>query len=199
MAVVSGGTTLIDNGALDPAVPSGSLILLSTQTASSSANISFTSGIDSTYDSYVFKFINIHPQTDDINFEVNFRDGGSLYDAVKTTTWFRTHHNEADTVTDLSYQSGDDLAQSTNNQPLMVSVGADNDQSVSGYLHLFNPSSTTFVKHFMAVTQASLGANYTRQVHCAGYCNTTVAIDGVKFQMSSGNIDDGIIKMYGVV
>jgi len=199
MAVVSGGTTLIDNGALDPAVPSGSLILLSTQTASASASISFTSGIDSTYDSYVFKFINIHPQTDDINFEVNFRDGGSLYDAVKTTTWFRTHHNEADTVTDLSYQSGDDLAQSTNNQPLMVSVGADNDQSVSGYLHLFNPSSTTFVKHFMAVTQASLGANYTRQVHCAGYCNTTVAIDGVKFQMSSGNIDDGIIKMYGVV
>ena len=87
MAVVSGGTTLIDNGALDSGVPTGSLILLSTQTASASASIEFTSGIDSTYDSYVFKFINIHPQTDDINFEVNFRDGGSLYDAVKTTTW----------------------------------------------------------------------------------------------------------------
>jgi hypothetical protein len=176
----------------------GSLVHISTATASSSPSIEFTSGIDSTYKEYVFYFVNIHPQTDDINFEVNFRDGGSLYDAVKTTTWFRTHHNEADTVTDLSYQSDDDLAQSTNNQPLMVSVGADSDQSVSGYLHLFNPSSTTFVKHFMAVTQASLGANYTRQVHCAGYCNTTVAIDGVKFQMASGNIDAGQILLFGV-
>ena len=176
----------------------GKMTLISEQTASGSASISFTSGIDSTYPIYQFEFINIHPSSDNVDFQLNFRDGGSLYDAVKTTTWFRTHHNEADTVTDLSYQSDDDLAQSTNNQPLMVSVGADSDQSVSGYLHLFNPSSTTFVKHFMAVTQASLGANYTRQVHCAGYCNTTVAIDGVQFSMSSGNIDSGTIKLYGI-
>jgi len=179
-------------------IGTGDLTFISKQTASSSASISFTSGIDSTYKEYIFYFNNIHPQTDDINFEVNFRDGDTNYDAVKTTTWFRAHHNEAGTSTDLSYQTGDDLAQSTSNQPLMVGVGGDNDQSVSGYLHLFNPSSTTFVKHFMAVTQSSLGADFTRQVHCAGYCNTTVAIDGVQFTMGSGNIDSGDILLYGV-
>ena len=179
-------------------IGTGDLVFISKQTASSSASISFTSGIDSTYKEYIFYFNNIHPQTDDINFEVNFRDGDTNYDAVKTTTWFRAHHNEAGTSTDLSYQTGDDLAQSTSNQPLMVGVGGDNDQSVSGYLHLFNPSSTTFVKHFMAVTQSSLGADFTRQVHCAGYCNTTVAIDGVQFTMGSGNIDSGDILLYGV-
>ena len=173
----------------------GEMVFISKATASSSASIEFSLG---NYKEYQFYFVNCHPSVDDVNFQVNFRDGGSLYDSVKTTTWFRTHHNEADTVTDLSYQADDDLAQSTSSQPLMVSVGADNDQSVSGYLQIFNPSSTTFVKHFMAVTQASLGANYTRQVHCAGYCNTTSAIDGVQFTMSSGNIDAGSILMFGI-
>jgi len=200
MAVVSGGTTLIDNGALDAGVPTGSLILLSTQTASASASIEFTSGIDSTYDSYVFKFINIHPSSDGANFQVNFRDGGSSYDAIKTTTAFGVYHNEAGDTTGLAYDTSKDLAQSTGVQKLDAQgdTGADNDQCGVGEMYLYNPSSTTFVKHFMARLNNYNSSNYSIGHFTAGYCNVTAAIDGVQFSYSSGNIDDGIIKMYGV-
>ena len=202
MAVVSGGTTLIDNGALDAGVPTGSLILLSTQTASASASISFTSDIDSTYDSYVFKFYDIHASTSGQTFTVNFRDGGTNYDATKTTTYFLAYQDEAGTGdAALSYITSKDLAQSTSAQIISQDTNVDNDASISGYLHLFNPSSTTFVKHFIANTQSmnlSSGNPYSYQAFIAGYCNVTSAIDGVQFAMSSGNIDDGIIKMYGV-
>src|SRR6056300_1725488 len=117
MAVVSGGTTLIDNGALDAGVSTGDLILLSTQTASASATIDFTSGIDSTYDSYVFKFINIHPQTDTVYFQMNLStDGGSTYNVTKTTTFFRAQHLENGTSSVFEYVGGEDLAQSTSAQ-----------------------------------------------------------------------------------
>ena len=199
MAVVSNGTTLIDNGALDPAVPTGSLILLSTQTASSSANISFTSGIDSTYDSYVFKFINIHPATDASNFTFNMSiDSGSNYNVTKTTTFFQAFHNEANTETQLEYRTPSDLAQSTGEQQLCNRVGNGADESVSGVLQLFNPSSTTYVKHFIATTNCLFDAEASVNNFVAGYGNTTSAINAIRFQMSSGNIDDGIIKMYGV-
>ena len=199
MAVVSGGTTLIDNGALDAAVPTGSLILLSTQTASASASISFTSGIDSTYDSYVFKFINIHPATDGAEFQFNLStDGGSNYNITKTTTFFQAFHNEADSATSLNYETGQDLAQSTSDQVLITNMGTDNDQSCSGTLQLFNPSSTTYVKHFISNINNYLNSDYSVEQFVAGYGNTTSAINAVRFQMSSGNIDDGIIKMYGV-
>src|SRR5210317_2584459 len=199
MAVISGGTTLIDNGALDGAVSTGSLILLSTQTASASATIDFTSGIDSTYDSYVFKFINCHPSTDSVNFTFNMStDGGSNYNVTKTTITFRAVHNEADGVTALDYQTGLDLAQLTGFQILGDVIGSDNDQSSSGTLQIFNPSSTTFVKHFISTTNQSTSADYTDNLFIAGYGNTTSAVDAVQFKMSSGNIDDGIIKMYGV-
>ena len=199
MAVVSGGTTLIDNGALDSAVSTGSLILLSTQTASASASISFTSNIDSTYDSYVFKFIDIHPATNSVQFTFNgSTDGGSTYGVTKTTTNFKTWHNEADTDTTFGYDTGNDLAQSTADQRLAEGVGADADQNVSGTLQLFNPSSTTYVKHFIARFNTSEGANYTVETHIAGYFNTTSAIDAIIFKFLSANIDDGIIKMYGV-
>jgi hypothetical protein len=199
MAVVSGGTTLIDNGALDAAVPSGSLTLLSTQTASSSANISFTSNIDSTYDSYLFKFIDIHPATDNVKFQVNFRDGGSSYDATKTTTFFQAYHDEADSSTALSYNTGLDLAQGTGVTFLTGDgQGSGNDEALSGSLHLFAPSSTTFVKHFISYLNSYDASNTSINNYVAGYCNVTAAIDGVQFTFSSGNIDDGIIKMYGV-
>jgi hypothetical protein len=199
MAVVSGGTTLIDNGTLDAGVPTGDLILLSTQTASASSTIDFTSGIDSTYDSYVFKFINIHPATDSVNFTFNMStDGGSNYNVTKTTITFRAVHNEADGVTALDYQTGLDLAQSTGFQILGDVIGSDNDQSSSGTLQIFNPSSTTFVKHFISTTNQSTSADYTDNLFIAGYGNTTSAVNAVQFKMSSGNIDDGIIKMYGV-
>ena len=199
MAVVSGGTTLIDNGALDAGVSTGSLILLSTQTASSSASLSFTSGIDSTYDSYVFKFINIHPQTDSVYFQMNLStDGGSNYNVTKTTTFFRAQHKENDTGLSFEYVIDDDLAQSTSYQRINNLMGADVDENVSGYMKLFNPSNTTYVKHFISVTNSSFNSDASANLYMAGYGNTTSAINAINFQMSSGNIDDGIIKMYGV-
>jgi len=198
MAVVSGGTTLIDNGALDPAVPTGSLILLSTQTASASANISFTSGIDSTYDSYVFKFINIHPATDSAIFQCNGRDGGVSYDAIKTTTFFYAYHNEADTDAILEYNASYDIAQSTSAFRISNLLGNGNDESYSGTMQLFNPSSTTFVKHFIIRSNMYQSGDYSFDINVAGYFNVASAIDGIQFSMTSGNIDDGIIKMYGV-
>jgi len=199
MAVVSGGTTLIDNGALDSGVPTGSLILLSTQTASASANISFTSGIDSTYDSYVFKFYDIHPATDNVQFEFNMStDSGSNYNVTKTSSFFYSGHNESGTNTYLEYNVTQDLAQSTAFQPIAHEVGNDADQSCSGSLQLFNPTSTTYVKHFIANTNIGQINNYTYNAYSAGYGNTTSAINAIKFQMSSGNIDSGEILLFGV-
>ena len=186
---------------LPSGVSGGSLVLLSTQTASSSSTIDFTSDIDSTYKEYVFKFVSIHPATDNVNFMVNFRDGGSSYDATKTSTSFAAYHNEAGDTTGVNYEASFDLAQSTGNQPLNAGggVGGDADQSISGTLHLFDPSSTTFVKHYISNINFSNNSNYTIQSFIAGYCNVTAAIDGVQFSMSSGNIDSGTIKIYGVV
>ena len=185
---------------LPSGVSGSSLVLISEQTASSSATIDFTSGIDSTYKEYVFKFVSIHPATDNVNFMVNFRDGGSSYDATKTSTSFAAYHNEAGDTTGVNYEASFDLAQSTGNQPLNAGggVGGDADQSISGTLHLFDPSSTTFVKHYISNINFSNNSNYTIQSFIAGYCNVTAAIDGVQFSMSSGNIDSGTIKMYGV-
>ena len=176
----------------------GSMVLLSTQTASNSANLSFTSGIDSTYDSYVFKFINIHPVTDDTIFQVNFRDGSTAYDAAKTTTFFDANLGEDGSGGSLGYVTGSDLAQSTSAQRLTRSVGNGNDESTSGELFLYSPSSTTFVKHFIATTNTYVYSNYSFNQFVAGYCNVTAAIDGVQFAMLSGNIDSGVIKMYGI-
>ena len=185
---------------LPSGVGGGSLVLISTQTASSSSTIDFTSGIDSTYKEYIFKFIDIHPATDNADFTVNFRDGGSSYDATKTTTAFQAQHNEAGNDSTLSYDTGDDLAQSTSAQKLTAGggIGNDNDQSLSGTLHLFDPSSTTFVKHFISTTNCYNNTDYSINTFVAGYCNVTAAIDGVQFAMSSGNIDAGVIKLYGV-
>jgi len=198
MAVVSGGTTLIDNGALDSGVPTGNLILLSTQTASASASISFTSDIDSTYDSYVFKFINCHPATDNVQLEFNFStDGGSSYNVTKTTTFFHAIHEETD-GTELGYKTAQDLAQSTSYQQIISEQGNGSDESGSGTLQIFNPSSTTFVKHFISRVNCYFANNLSGDQYVAGYGNTTSAIDAIQFRYSSGNIDDGIIKMYGV-
>ena len=199
MAVISNGTTLIDNGILDAAVPTGKMILISEQTASGSANISFTSGIDSTYDSYVFKFINIHPSTDDADFTFNMStDSGSNYNVTKTTTFFRAFHNEADTETGLSYDTVRDLAQSTAFQIIADSVGNGADECCVGTLSLFNPSSTTYVKHFIATAQNYNNTNYSFNFNVAGYGNTTSAVNSVKFLFDTGNIDAGKIKLYGI-
>jgi len=201
MAVISNGTTLIDNGTLDSAVPTGKLILLSTQTASSSASISFTSSIDSTYDSYIFKLYDIHPSSQS-SLTVNFRDGGSSFDATKTTSFFHAYHDEANTEAYLEYASSSDLAQSTSDQRMFQGpLDNDNDSSCVAEMILFDPSSTSFTKHFIGRSNGVLdvsGNPYSRNGFFAGYCNTTTAINGVQFAMESGNIDSGTIKMYGV-
>ena len=189
MGLISNGTTLLDSGALDSGVATGAMTLISTQTASSSSTISFASSIDSTYKEYIFKYTDIHPATDGANFQVNFRDGSTAYDATKTTTVFLANHNEDDSGTVLEYKASNDLAQSTSFQNLAESAGADNDQCVSGYLCLYNPSSTTFVKHFISETNNADSGNNSQIFYVSGYNNTTAAIDGVQFKFSSGNID----------
>jgi len=183
-----------------PSGLSGSAItLLSTQTASSSATISFTSGIDSTYDEYVFKFIDIHPATDGANLTFqSSTNTGSSYGLTATTTCFISRHHEDDSATALVYQSSDDEAQSTNFLRLSSGSGNDNDQSLVGTLHLFQPSSTTFVKHFICRNQYYNDSNISIDWYMSGYFNTTSDVDAIQFKFSSGNIDSGVIKLYGV-
>jgi hypothetical protein len=177
----------------------GTLILLSTQTASNSATLSFTTGLDSTYDEYQFKFIDIHPRTDLSIFTFNLStDAGSNYNVTKTTTAFHATHNEADGDTGLAYAGSMDLAQGTGEQYLLYNVGSGADESGSGSLTLFNPSSTTYVKHFIATANGLYGdGDYCWSMYVAGYGNTTSAINAIRFKFSAGNFD-GVIKMYGV-
>ena len=178
----------------------GNMVLLTTATASSSANLTFDSSIDSTYNSYLFKFINIHPSAS-ASFTVNFRDGSTAYDATKTTSYFRAYHQENAGGGVLAFDSFE-LNQSTAFQDLSGdSVITDNDSGISGTLQLFGPSSTTFIKHFMAnINSIKAGSPpEMKDSYTAGYCNVTAAIDGVQFKFDSGNIDSGIIKMYGIV
>ena len=180
-----------------------SQVLIKTLTASSSATLSFVDGtsdvvLDNTYPIYVFKFINIHPATNNTHLMVNFRDGGSSYDATKTTSVFFAYHDEADSDTSLGLSTASDLAQSTSAQRLTGGTGNDADESASGFLHLYNPSDTTFVKHFISRSSTYNHSNYVNDWYVGGYCNVTAAIDAVQFSMSSGNIDSGTIKLYGI-
>jgi len=154
--------------------------------------------LDDTYKEYLFTFNNIHPETDEAHLTVGFRDGGSAYDATKTTTYFQAYHNENDSTTALSYITGKDLAQSTDFQLIANDIGNDNDQQTSGYLHLFNPSSTTFVKHFYSRFNIYNAGNYSVDNYVAGYCNVTAAIDAVQFKMSADEIQGGDICLYGI-
>ena len=190
-------SSLANITSLPASISGGGLTLVSSQTASGSASLEFS--MDSTYDSYVFKFINCHPATDLVSFQFNMStDGGSNYNVTKTTTFFRAYHAEDDSGTSLEYFTGSDLAQSTSDQILCQAGGNANDEAVSGTLQIFNPSSTTFVKHFIGTGLTSSLNEVQQQFHIAGYGNTTNAVNSIIFRMSSGNIDDGIIKMYGV-
>ena len=202
MAVVSNGTTIIDAGALGSGAATGKTILIKTLTASNSANLSFVHGsssvvFDNTYDKYVFKFINIHPATDGAKFQVNFRDGGTAYDATKTTTLFQAYKQEDGGGQALTYRTPDDLAQSTASQMLSADCDNDNDSNLGGELTIFNPSSSVFQKQFMSTTNSNYNSAMSINVFVGGYVNVTAAVDGVQFTMSSGNFD-GIIKLYGI-
>ena len=174
----------------------GDMIFISEATASSSASIEFTLG---DYKEYQFYFVNIHPATDNTDFMFNVSiDSGSNYNVAKTTTTFQAYHNEAGNDQALNYDTSDDLAQGTGFQQLLKNLGTDNDQNSSGFMSLFNPSSTTFVKHFIANGNSYNHNDHTNQNLTAGYANTTSALTNIRFQMSSGNIDAGKILMFGI-
>ena len=199
MGVISNGTTLLDAGALDSGIATGSMTLLSTSTASSSATIDFTSGINSTYKEYVFKFIDIHPATDsaDLTFQVDTGTNTNYNQAI-TSTVFKAEVNESGADSKIVYDTNLDQAQGTAFQQIQHDIGNDADQSAAGTLTIFNPASGTFVKHFIARSQIYYGGDYALDFFVAGYFNTTTALTRVQFKMSTGNIDSGIIKMYGI-
>ena len=182
----------------------GKMTLIKEQTASSSSSISFVDGsssvvLDSTYPIYVFKFINIHgsgTSSNNFTFQTS-TNGGSSYGVTLTSTFFYAYHGESAGDNGLTYNTTADLAQSTSFQRLCTTNGTNNDSSACGTMQLFNPSSTTFVKHFISNATEEL-SNYNQHSYVAGYFNTTSAVDAVQFKMSSGNIDSGTIKLYGI-
>jgi hypothetical protein len=176
------------------------ITLISSQTASASASISFTTGIDSTYKAYKFVFVNLHNSAQGNFTFQGSTDSGSNYGVTITSTAFYTYHREDDSETTLAYDTGGDLAQSTSFQYLYGNAGTQNDSGNVGELTIFNPSSTTYVKHFIAKFNymSFHDTPYTFNYYIAGYFNTTSAINAIQFKMSSGNIDDGTIYMYGI-
>jgi hypothetical protein len=185
----------------------GSMIFIKKQTASSSGTLSFVNGssdvvLDNTYKEYLFTFKNIHTNADQVDLTFNGSDDTSShsYDITKTTSFFEAFHTEDDGGTSLGYLTGADIAQGTGFQVLGSGLGNSNDENTSGYLHLFNPSDTTFVKHFISRVSNNYraGAPGAIDQFCAGYFNTTSAITAIQFKMESGNIDAGDICLYGI-
>ena len=196
---LANNNSLANITALPSSISGGAMTLLATQTASGSATLSFTSGIDSTYDSYVFKFINIHPSAESRFVFQTSTNGGSSYGVTATTTFFQAYHKEDNSAQGLTYNTGEDQAQSTD----FINFGeqidpSSSDHSNSGELFVYSPSSTTFVKHFMARQSQNYVVGYLNTPFIAGYFNTTTAINAFQFKMESGNIDSGVIKLYGV-
>jgi len=190
-----------NNNGLETGDVGGSLNLISTSTASSSATIDITSGLDSTYKEYIIKFINIHPASDSVHFLFQGDTGtNTSYNQTISSTSFRAYNYEGAGTPTLQYYTSGDLAQATDFHYMTgnAGVGNDSDQSFSGTMHLFEPSNTTFVKHFIMDTNSHGPSNYTMRFFAAGYFNTTTAITRLRFKFSSGNIDSGTIKLYGV-
>ena len=187
-------------------VTGGSMTFIKKLTASTSGTLSFVDGasdvvLDNTYKEYMFTFKDIHPGTGETALTFNMSvDSGSNYNVTKTTTFFRASHREDDGGTaGVAYRTGEDLAQGTGFKQISAVNGDGNDEALSGYLRLFNPSSTTFVRHFLGETNAyMINQDHTNHSLFAGYGNTTSAVDAVQFKMSSGNIDAGDICLYGI-
>ena len=204
MSIVKLNNNAVKNVTTFGNVTGGSMVFIKKLTASSSSTLSFVDGsssvvLDNTYKEYLFTFNNIHPATDNADIMINFStDSGSNYNVAKTSTHFRALHDEADSATSLGYDNSNDMEQGTGDLNILLNIGNGNDECGSGYLHLFDPSSTTFVKHFIANMNRYDGADYTVNQYTAGYANTTSAIDAVRFQMDTGNIDAGDICLYGI-
>ena len=174
------------------------MTLITTNTSSVAASSSFTSSIDSTYKLYIFKFYDVNPATDGtfFGFQGNATDTTS-YGVTMTTTHFWAQHSEADSPGGLEYVASEDQAQGTSFQPLTGNIGSDADQAATGTLWLFNPSNTTYVKHFYSTVSCATSDDYEGNAFVGGYFNDTTAIDDIQFKMSSGNMD-AVISMYGV-
>jgi len=204
MALVKYNNNSISAITAASSLPTGAMTLIKEQTASASATISFVDGtsdvvLDSTYPIYLFKFIGIHPETNNVDFSFNFSvDSGSNYNVSKTSTNFAAFHDEGDGDAGIGYESSLDLANGTGEQIIYHNTGNDNDHSASGELFLFNPSSTTFVKHFIATSNDPQHSDVTANHFVAGYGNTTSAIDAIRFKFDSDNIDAGTFKLYGI-
>ena len=183
----------------------GSMVFIKKLTASASGTLSFVDGasdvvLDSTYKEYLFTFKNIHPSAESklsINFSI---DAGSNYNVTKTTTLFNVQHDEADTYGEIAYSSNDDLAQSTAFAAISPgSTGTGNDENLGGYLRLFEPSSATFVKHFIAKNNYMHSNPSSTNNFVGGYLNTTSAIDALQFSFTgSTTIESGTFKLYGI-
>ena len=206
MGLISNGTTVFDAGAMASGFGSSMTLIKKIALSSAAGDISFVNGasgvvLDSTYKEYVFFFHGIHPATDGVTFSFQTSiNTGSAYGVATTSTYFNSYHNEGDTGAALGYETTGDAAQSTGEIPLIreEKLSADNDHHGVGYLHLFNPASTTFVKHFISRTQANHAAEYSMDSYIGGYVNTTSAVDAIRFKVNSGNIDAGTITMYGI-
>jgi len=209
MSGIIAQNTLDNSGLIKAPAGGGAWNFIKKLTASASSDLSFVDGtsdvvLDSTYKEYIFTFNNIHSdRTFDVAYSLDFQfnmsiDSGSNYNVTKTTTMFRSQHSEAGGDASLAYQTDKDLAQSTAFQTLAQYVGTESDNSSSGYLHLFNPSSTTFVKHFICTLNCVYSNNFNREYFIAGYGNTTSAVDAVQFKFSADEIDAGDICLYGL-
>jgi len=199
----AGGNTLFtsDGSGNLSSVNSGfgdSIKLLSTATASSSASISFT--LPTAYKQVKFGFYNVTPVTDstDFSFQVN-ASGGSGFNETITSTYFRAIHNESGTDATVAYLSAGHQAQGTAYQKMGREIGSGSDESGAGELCLFNPASTTYVKHFYSTMNVYRQDNYSANLRTGGYINTTTNLSEISFKMSSGNISTGTIKMYGIL
>ena len=202
MGLISNGSTIFDAGSMSSGF-GGSMVFIKKLTASGSSTLSFVDGtdgvvLDDTYKEYMFTFNNIHGSENNFKFQFNLStDGGSNYNVTKTTTYFRAYHTEGG-ASGLGYRTAGDLTQSTDYQILFIDLENQNDNSGSGSMQLFNPSSTTFVKHFMATSSFIQNSEVAQNSFVAGYGNTTSAVNAIRFQGSSGNIDSGDICLYGI-
>ena len=203
MALVKYNNNSLSSVTSAASFPAGAMTLIKTLTASSSATLSFVDGssdvvFDSTYPIYVFKYFNMHPASGSTFSFLGSTNSGSSYGVTKTSTSFYATHKEDGSSSGSAYNTYQDLAQSTSRQGLVGTLSTDNDSGGSGELYIFNPSSTTFVKHYISTASGAINNSQATVSYTSGYFNSTSAIDAIRFEMSSGNMDSGTIKLYGI-
>ena len=177
----------------------GNELLLTTNTFTGASSSEFTTKINSTYDVYIFRMYDINPSANlaEIRFQVS-SNGGTSYGMTITSTAWHAYNHETSGAEGLEYQTGQDLAQSTDPQQLCNGLGNGADESLAGEIHLFAPSSTTYMKHFQSRVQFYQGSDYSEDFFIAGYINSTLAVNAIQFTPDSGTFD-GTIKMYGLL